>query len=429
VRELTKWCFVCGTENDDDAERCVRCGKTQFMNEDPDRPAPEDDLDQDIDEDDEGTGAPTARKPGRAKRLTLAGSRWSGVGEMIFLDQLKCPRCGKTGLFAAGKKVFCRNSKCGYVVSKHVLRLTYGYKFVKKGGEWLIWVPVSQFARGLQGKESNVEGGYTKRGHGWLWNAGARVTSWPFRKLGLAGKKKVGQVVARHDKRVAEGKTYPRRATRYLWKGRQRETGKAGGIKGALRGGVRGAREVARYPRRRRGRVRLRTPKESQAAAWINKILPSLIMIVVGFIVSAMLNSITFVFAFISLAFYTIMPDPPDVMQKIINKTTAKYDKRREKLNKELEQLSKGTKMESEEMKKIKIQLDSIDGEMRAELEARAGSIGTTMRLGLHEGRIFAKDTFKFTAFVCFSLAFLFSPFPLAKPFGLLLSFLFYFLI
>ena len=185
------------------------------------------------------------------------------------------------------------------------------------------------------------------------------------------------------------------------------------------------AKETARFPFRMAGKriLKMRAPRPKKESRIESAILP-LVLLIIGATISAAIGNLFFMFAFLCWVGYSLLPQPSDPVQKIIEKVEAKYANELEDLYKKL-----NTESDPKNREVIQKQIDNVEKRINREIEFRVGNPWGLLKQTITSGRIAAKETFRWGAFALLSLAFLTSNFPLAKPVGLVLAFVFYFMI
>lgn len=283
---------------------------------------------------------------------------------------------------------------------------------------------------------------------------GEVVRGWRAKKTGEKGPKRIGGEVPlegkkywteRYFKAVARGTG---RTTRYgydkgreKWKGwrEKRRAAKAARERGeeveggkvkigagkVLKAPFKAAKEGARFPFRMAGKriLKMRAPKPGKESR-IGAALFPLILLIIGATVSAAVGNLFFMFAFLCFVGYSILPQPSDPVQKIIEKIENRYNKHLDNLQ---DKLNNAKTPEAQE--RIRWEIDRLERRMNRQIEFSVGSPWGVFKQTMTSGKIAIKEVFRWGAFALFSLAFLTSTFPFAKPIGLILAFVFYFMI
>jgi hypothetical protein len=147
----------------------------------------------------------------------------------------------------------------------------------------------------------------------------------------------------------------------------------------------------------------------SQGVDQRRDIVWTIILLIVGMVISAIIGSMWIFFAFLSLAAYVLVPGPEEMIGKNLEKIRRKYNKAIAKASpEEAKRLEAVMKEDLENARTIK-RIQTREGVMKW---------GTTG----------VKYLFKAGFFVFFSLGFITSAIPLFKPLGILIAFIGYFM-
>ncbi len=150
-------------------------------------------------------------------------------------------------------------------------------------------------------------------------------------------------------------------------------------------------------------------PRESESRNIARLLIPP----VIGVALAALLGSMWFFLASLMWTIYEMIPEPGNPIEKRINEIRKRYEEELKKAERE------------EERKDIINQLMANIG-----IEKVIGDIEKTEREELitFSGRAVLKGFLKLAALCLFSLAFILSPIPLAKPLGIVIMFIAYFM-
>ena len=140
-----------------------------------------------------------------------------------------------------------------------------------------------------------------------------------------------------------------------------------------------------------------------------NDIVWSLVLIIIGMTIAALIGSMWIFFAFVCLAGYIIVPDEDEIIGGELRKIKEKYIKRIE--NATSDQQRQAIEKDLEETLKNQRTVERIKTGM-----------------GLKYTSATAKHLIKFGFFALFSLGFITSSIPLAKPVGIFLAFAGYYM-
>ncbi len=196
------------------------------------------------------------------------------------------------------------------------------------------------------------------------------------------------------------------------------------GVGKVVKAPFRAAKETVGFPARMVGKriLKMRAPRPKRESRLQTALFP-LILLIIGAAVSAAAGNLFFMFAFLCWVGYSILPQPYDPIQKIIEKIENRYNKRLDDLQDKLNSEKDPTAQE-----RIKWEIERLERRMNRQIEFSVGSPWGVFKQTMTSGKIAVKEVFRWGAFALFSLAFLTSTFPLAQPIGLILAFIFYFM-
>jgi len=150
--------------------------------------------------------------------------------------------------------------------------------------------------------------------------------------------------------------------------------------------------------------------------------LSSIFMLIAGFMVSAILGIVWFIFAFLAFAAHLLIP--PETGENVREKIESIRDSYERRIS------------EAEKSKRDKEEIDRLYGRMKTAIEIEAvvgklsfrGVFGARMHKTYY-GRGFLKEFFKALGFLFLMIGFVWSPIPLAPVIGIIVGFAGYFML
>jgi len=166
---------------------------------------------------------------------------------------------------------------------------------------------------------------------------------------------------------------------------------------------------------KRKGKFKFKNPLKlhwmDKPGGHVGNILIPLVLIVLGFILSAILGSVLFVFAFLALGVSYGIPTP---------ETGKSVLEREKKIRKSFQEQMKNAETEEDRERLSTEMLNAV------KVEDIIGSFKGKERFEMHS-RVFFKDFFKAVGIILMSSAFVFSAFPMAPVIGIIIGFVGYF--